>query len=247
VREEPRQVLAQERRARAEVAIGGVVGARDQPRVDQQLEARLAHALGMGALRDHRREPAARGVAAHADPLGIAAEHARVFERVAVRRPRVVLRRREAVLGALAIVDREHRTARRPGELAAERIAPVELADHVATLMEVQDQRARAVEIGRHVEPGDERALRAGHAVLLEPLERAQRRRDRGRATGRRARLGRRLRMQRGRARGTHRERDVRVERAPADHRRRTRQRRDPAPGHCAQRARAEPLREGSH
>ena len=224
MREEPGDVLAHERWTRAEVAIGGVVGAREQPRVDQQLDARCPHTLGARALCNQRGESAARRVAADPDPLRVPAELARALEREAVHRPRVLLRRGEAVLRAPAIVDRQHRAARARREHAAEAVAPVELADHEAALVEIEHERARTVEIRRHVQPSGERAVRSRYAVLFAALERAQRRR-RGRERLARdgARLRRRERVQCGNARSARDQRDVRVERAPANHCRRTR------------------------
>jgi hypothetical protein len=212
VGEEPRNVFAHERRARAEIAIGGVVGAREQPWVDQQLEARRGNSLGARALRDHRGEAAAGRVAAYADARGIAAEAAGAREREAIDGPRILLRGGEAVLGAHAIVDRQHETARAHGEHAAERRTPVEVADHEAALVEIEQQRARAVEIGWNVEPSGQRALRARHPVLFDALERTQRRRrGRERIAGDRARLRGRERVQRGNPRGARDQREVRV------------------------------------
>src|SRR5262249_9489697 len=107
--------------------------------------------LDARALRDHRGEAAARRVAADADARRIAAEAARVLERELVRGPRVLLRRGEAVLGAHAVVDRQHEAARASGDQAAERVAPVEVADHEAALVEIEHERARAIEIVRYV------------------------------------------------------------------------------------------------
>ena len=140
--------------ALAELAVGGRVDARVADGVDQRLHPQLD--LAEQAPGGHGGEVAARAVARHREPRGVAAELARMLGQPAQRAERVVERGGERVLGGEAVVDGDHDRARGVGQRAADGVEGVDVADHPAAAVQVGDHRQRAVR-RRH---GPERAGR---------------------------------------------------------------------------------------
>ncbi len=139
--------------------------------------------------RHHGGDVAARAVAAHGDAVRVRAQLLRVLERPAQRRLAVLDRRRERVLGRQPVVDRQHVRAPVAAQQPAGGVVGVEVADHEAAAVVVDDQRVRAAGLRRHVVAGLDRAFGAVHLEVAHLLHRdlAARRTPRPGAARRRA------------------------------------------------------------
>ena len=147
-------------RQQVALAVGGVRGvaaAHVGGGIDQQLEGDRQVAGVARQQRDHRRQVAARAVAADRQARRIEPERAGLRAHPARGGVGVFDGRGEAVLRRHAVVDRHHRAARAVGQLAAQRVMRVEIADDPAAAVVVDQhrQRARAVlPIGRYRRSG---------------------------------------------------------------------------------------------
>ena len=111
-----------------------------------------------------RSEVAPRAVAPDRDPAGVDTEVGGVCMRPAEGRDSVVDRRRKAVLRRQSVVDIEDRDARLSAQEATARVMRVDVTEHPATAVEVdeQGQRPLALDTERAVQPGRYAARRAG-------------------------------------------------------------------------------------
>jgi hypothetical protein len=112
-------------------------------RIDQQLVGDRQVAGVAAEQRDDGGEVAAGAVAADRRGATRSRPSARHGGAPSGRGEAVVDRGREAVLGAHAVVDRDDRAARAVGELAAEHVVGVEVADGPAAAVEVHQHRRR--------------------------------------------------------------------------------------------------------
>jgi len=170
-----------------------------------------------GLLADRRGQRCARSVPAHQNPLRVAADLSGVFARPRERGVRVIVRGGEAMLRCQAVADGSDDTARGFGQERAERFTQVEIADHEATLMEVEQQRARPVEVGRAIRAQRNHARGPRDAPLLALDARSRWPRERccgGAHTIPRG--GRRERVERRLGRAPREQREPRIERPPA-------------------------------
>ena len=144
--------------------------------VEQQLHRRLRAACFAVLQAEAGREVAAGAVAADGDPRP-GRRRARRRSRAPRRRPRPRLRPgREGVLGREPVVDREHPAAAVLGEEAAEAVVGLEVADHPAAAVVVDEQRLRRLGgAERDVEARRHLAARAGDRQLFDPRHRPRR------------------------------------------------------------------------
>ncbi len=123
-------------------ARAGVVGGIGD-RVDQQLHRGHRAAAVARHVADDRRHVAAGRVATDADPLRVGAERLGVRDRPLEGGEGVFDRRRERVLRRQPVADREDPAAGRRGEEPAHPVVHVEVADHPAAAVVVDEQRGR--------------------------------------------------------------------------------------------------------
>jgi len=95
--------------------------------------------------RHHRGQVAAGAVAADRQARGIDAQLGGVITHPARGRDAVVHRGGETMLGSHAVVHRDHGAAGGNGQLAAQRVVGVQVADHPATAVEVHQHRRRGL------------------------------------------------------------------------------------------------------
>src|SRR6185436_5813323 len=94
-------------------------------------------------LADHGGDGAARRIAADGEALRIGAERRCIVADVPEGRDTVVGWRREGMLGRQAIVDRDHLAAALVGESPARRVMGLDVADHEAATVIVDQRRQR--------------------------------------------------------------------------------------------------------
>ncbi len=117
--------------------------------IDQELEDGPRPALSHAQSGGDRGQVAAGAVAAHGHARGLAAELRRVLRSPAEGRRRILHRGGEAMLGRQPVVDREHVHAGVSREEAAGAVVGVEVADHPAAAVVVDEERApRAGSVG---------------------------------------------------------------------------------------------------
>ena len=114
-------------------------------------------ALVAGHEADGGGEVATGAVAAHRDPVGVAADLGRELGGPLGRGVAVLDRRREGVFGREPVVHREHETVGLVGDPATHRVVGVEAPDDPATAVEGHEHRERAVGGLGGVEPHRER------------------------------------------------------------------------------------------
>ena len=131
-------------------------------RIDQDLERERRAARVARAQRAHRREVAARAVAADGDPRRVAADLRRVRDRPVERGPAVVERRRKRMLGREPVVDRHHDRARRVRELASDPVELLDVPDDPTAA--VQHDEDRQTGVGRR--PVDAHRYAVGVVIL---------------------------------------------------------------------------------
>ena len=152
-----------------EQLVGGIeVGVGVEVAVGHRIHEHLQRDLRAGrpsALRHDRRQASAGAVAGDDQRHGAARDLLEVRRRPLQRRPRVLDRGREAMLGSEAVVDEHHRAAGLLGQPAPERVELVQRAEDPAPAVVVHDHAACA--LARDEEPQPGRAeldvLHAGH------------------------------------------------------------------------------------
>jgi hypothetical protein len=118
-------------------------GHRRQPvvelRVHQRLEAQARPAQLAGQQCQRRSKPAAGALARHPDQLGVDAELRGVVGDPPQRGVAVLERGRVGVLGRQPVVDREHDAPHPVRDAQGGRVDAVEVAEHVAAPVQVED------------------------------------------------------------------------------------------------------------
>ena len=132
-------------------------------RVDQQLEPQRRPALVACHQRHDGRQIAARAVAADAEPRWINFQTGRVCGNPDKRCERIIDRGRKPVLRRQPVVDRNHARTTAVGKLPAERIVGIEIADHPAAAVVVDQRGQHGVRRHPHrpVEPQRDRTSRS--------------------------------------------------------------------------------------
>ena len=136
--------------------------------VGQELQAQLGAAMVAGPDRGGGRQVAAGAVAADRQAARVDADRRAVGRDPLQGGHDVVERARKACLGGQAIVDGEDRDAGFDGELGAQRVVAVEVAEHPAATMGV-DQAGKLVVPRRRegpVEPHRQVAARPGDGAI---------------------------------------------------------------------------------
>jgi hypothetical protein len=146
-------------------------------RVDQQLHRRRRQPSLPHQQAGDRGEVGAGAVAADSDPRRIAAQPAGVGVRPPVGGEGVFGGRREGVLRGQAVVDREDVGAGVGGEEAAGPVVGVEVADHPAAAVVVDEKRRGCVRRARerHVVPRRDRPSGPGDLDRFHPRHRNRR------------------------------------------------------------------------
>ncbi len=130
-------------------------------RVDQR------HVLRRGQPRVARREGDVEGqvpagaLPGHGDAARVGAEAARVRHRPAVRGERVFVRRRESVLGRLAVMHQQHNRAGFRLQGAGRGVVSVEVGDHPAAAVPIHDEGRAGGAARRPVDAGGDRPRRS--------------------------------------------------------------------------------------
>ena len=174
------EVVHRVRGQQVALAVAGVRGpaaALVGGRVDQQLEAHRQVAGIAQRDRHHRGQVAAGAVAADRQARGIDAQLGGVVAHPARGGDAVVHRGREAVLRAHAVVHRHHRAAGGVGQLAAQRVVRVQVADDPAAAVVVHQHRRRALALRRGLRVVQAQRDRAVRAVGLQVAGLGDRRR----------------------------------------------------------------------
>ena len=149
--------------------------------VDEHLERDRGSARVARHERHHGGEVAARAVAADGQLFGIYFQTICVAGNKRESGKAILHGRRKRGLGRFPILHREHRAARAVGERAADDIVRVEIADHPAAAVEI-DQRGQHFVLGRVLRPvrahwnrTGRRLARAATAPIRPPADPRQR------------------------------------------------------------------------
>jgi len=121
-------------------------------------------------LRGGGGEIAARAVARHGEPRGVDVEALGLLREVLEGAVAILERARERHLRGQSIRHRDHRATRIVGELPAQVVVDVDVADNESATVEVDDQRQLARR-GRAVEPRADRALRARYREVPRRMD----------------------------------------------------------------------------
>ena len=174
--EEPVDGLGIQHQAMGEATVRFRVLVRRRARVEEQLQrqrqAGIARQDGV-----HRRQRAARAVAAHGQPGRVGAQFSRVRGQPGQCIPGVVRCSRKAVLGRQAVIERHHHAAGQASQFAAQHVVGLHAAHGEAATMQVEQQRqaggAGIALGGRGVEPRRQhRPAARGNAQLLHAGQR---------------------------------------------------------------------------
>ncbi len=178
VRPEPIHVALGKEEPFGEESVRRVLRREVRDRIGEELRRRARTAVPTRELRDDGGEVAARAVARDGDPGGVEPELGRMRRGPAKRGERVVDGGRKPVLGSQAIVDRQHPGVGLAREMAARRVVRVEVADHPAAAVVVDDEWATLAVVERHVQSRGDRPGRSGEDAVLDARDRWRRPRE---------------------------------------------------------------------
>ena len=120
---------------------GGPVHGEIDRRVEQQLSAQGRHAAIARQQTDHGRKVAAGAVATDREPVAVDAYRGARFGDPSGGGEAVVDSRREFVLGRQAVIDRNDRAACGVGEVTAQAVIAIKVADNPAAAMKIDEDR----------------------------------------------------------------------------------------------------------
>lgn len=148
---------------RSGVLVRGAAGV--EKKLQRQWQAGVARQNGVD-----RGKCAARAVTAHSNALGVCSQIVGVGRQPGKRVPGVIRRRRKAVLGRQAVVERHHHAARQARQFPAQDVVRGAAADGETSAVQVQQHRQTRSARGCH-QPRTERcAVPCGNGQHLHAL-----------------------------------------------------------------------------